>query len=234
MSLNKKLYDGEIEKVENGEIYLRGCATSAKASPQLPQKHLIPGAQVRYQNRGCFCEIVHVTELPSNMHSENSKEETIHELKIEPKWFELVASGKKKFEIRYDDRGFKVGDALLLREYDPRKKNDERYTGREYRAVIEYIFSEDFGLLNGYVILGIARTGHWVLDPNGMDWNIPAWKCSECGGRNDNIPPYIQGKNGKAIEINPYMFAGSKFCPNCGAKMQPSNEQDIKKENNND
>ena len=142
-----------------------------------------------------------------------------HELKIEPKWFELVSSGTKKFEIRFNDRGFKVGDTLLLREYDPRKKKAERYTGRELTVEVEYVFDEKFGLLSGYVILGIVKTGRWILDPNGMDWNLPAWKCSECGGRNDNIPPYIC-KNGERIDINPYSFAGSQYCPNCGSKMK--------------
>jgi ribosomal protein S27AE len=52
---------------------------------------------------------------------------------------------------------------------------------------------------------------YWVYNPNGMDWNIGAWKCSKCGSRNMNL--------GGDNRINPKMFAGSRFCPNCGAKM---------------
>ena len=63
------------------------------------------------------------------------------------------------------------------------------------------------------------KTGHWVYDKNGMDWNIPAWVCSECHGRNDMIPTHIRGKD-KMIKVeNPLRWAGSKYCPNCGARM---------------
>lgn len=55
------------------------------------------------------------------------------------------------------------------------------------------------------------KTGHWQWDPNGQDWNIGAWKCSECGELNLNI-----GWSGK---IEPLQWIGSKFCPSCGAKM---------------
>lgn len=41
-----------------------------------------------------------------------------HELKILPKYFEDVMTGKKNFEIRKNDRDFKVGDYLLLKEYE--------------------------------------------------------------------------------------------------------------------
>lgn len=57
-------------------------------------------------------------------------------------------------------------------------------------------------------------TGEWVLDPNGMDWNIPAWRCSECGF----VANYI-GVEANGFGKNPMNWAGSKFCPNCGAKM---------------
>lgn len=52
----------------------------------------------------------------------------------------------------------------------------------------------------------------WYYDPNGMDWGIGAWKCSKCHTKNDNL--------GMGKDINPYMFSGSKFCPQCGAVMK--------------
>ena len=54
--------------------------------------------------------------------------------------------------------------------------------------------------------------GEWVWNPNGMDWGLGAWECSSCRCRNDNLP---MDKNTK-----PMLWAGSKFCPNCGAKMK--------------
>lgn len=68
-------------------------------------------------------------------------------------------------------------------------------------------------------LLKEQKHGHWVLDPDGMDWNIPAWCCSVCHCRNYNIPPNIE-------KVNPLRWEGSKFCPNCGAKMDEEVKQD--------
>ncbi len=51
----------------------------------------------------------------------------LHELKIQPKQFQEVMSGKKRTEIRRcDDRTFVAGDVLRLWEWDPKSK---KYTG---------------------------------------------------------------------------------------------------------
>jgi hypothetical protein len=65
----------------------------------------------------------------------------------------------------------------------------------------------------------LVTHAHWVLNPNGMDWGLPAWTCSHCGGRNDMIPPFITTNKGGYVPKNPNVFAGSNYCPNCGAKM---------------
>jgi ASC-1-like (ASCH) protein len=41
----------------------------------------------------------------------------IHELKILPQYFNDVQDGSKNFEIRKNDRGFAVGDKIILKEY---------------------------------------------------------------------------------------------------------------------
>ncbi|HHL0747950.1 TPA: DUF3850 domain-containing protein, partial [Streptococcus agalactiae] len=46
---------------------------------------------------------------------------TQHLLNCYPEYFEAIMDGTKTFECRYNDRDFKVGDELLLREYDPQK-----------------------------------------------------------------------------------------------------------------
>lgn len=43
---------------------------------------------------------------------------TTHELKLDIRYFDDVKSGKKNFEIRKDDRDFKVGDILELKRFD--------------------------------------------------------------------------------------------------------------------
>lgn len=45
-----------------------------------------------------------------------------HELKTWPKPFAAIRSGEKSYEIREDDREFKVGDSLLLKEHDPHER----------------------------------------------------------------------------------------------------------------
>ena len=57
-----------------------------------------------------------------------------------------------------------------------------------------------------------TRHAHWEWDPNGMDWNIGAWVCSKCKCKPNSL--WESERN-----INPRQWAGSHYCPNCGAKM---------------
>lgn len=61
---------------------------------------------------------------------------TIIKKKIWPKYFKLVKSGKKKFELRLADFRIKKGDVLILQEWDPKKK---KYTGKEIKKKVKYI-----------------------------------------------------------------------------------------------
>lgn len=49
----------------------------------------------------------------------------IHQLKIAPEYFGPVSLGLKTAEVRLNDRDYKVGDWLILKEYD------NGFTGRE-------------------------------------------------------------------------------------------------------
>lgn len=79
---------------------------------------------------------------------------TMHKLKILPQYFQAVWSGVKTFEIRKDDRGYQVGDILVLREWD-----GEKYTGSAICVKVTYILrdAEGYGLKDGYVIMGIRH-----------------------------------------------------------------------------
>ena len=75
-----------------------------------------------------------------------------HELKILPEYYKEVLAGKKKFEIRKNDRNFKTEDTVKLREF-----KDGKYTGNYVKAIIDYIFyGGSFGLEEGYCILLIS------------------------------------------------------------------------------
>lgn len=58
------------------------------------------------------------------------------EKKVWPKYFEAISKGIKNFEVRLADFECKEGDILILREWDPRKKD---YTGRTIQKKITYI-----------------------------------------------------------------------------------------------
>ncbi len=76
-----------------------------------------------------------------------------HELKLLPQYFNDVENGIKNFEIRKNDRDYKVGDTLLLREWS----KETGYTGKEIERKVDYIHKGDgqFGIAEGYCILGL-------------------------------------------------------------------------------
>ena len=95
---------------------------------------------------------------------------TVHELKCWPAYFAAVCDGRKTFELRLNDQGFKVGDVLWLREYvmhqqvGPRVLLEEPYyTGRHQSVVVTYMLDQEDleAVLNldtsitPFVILGI-------------------------------------------------------------------------------
>lgn len=91
---------------------------------------------------------------------------TEHILKLNERYFDAVANGIKTFEIRKNDRNYKVGDTLVLM-----KANDDgellTYADHnlgmnlyhEIKAAVTYILTHDEfdGISEGYVILGIRR-----------------------------------------------------------------------------
>ena len=77
-----------------------------------------------------------------------------HKLKTLREHFVLVLSGVKKFEVLLNDRDYKVGDTLLLQEWDP-KANE--YTGRNLSRIVTYILEGGIGIHEGFVVLGIKK-----------------------------------------------------------------------------
>lgn len=77
--------------------------------------------------------------------------ETVHELKVWPEFFHRLWTGEKTFELRKDDRGFKAGDALWLREWEPK---GQFYTGHWIRADVTYLCS-GMGLERDYVCMAL-------------------------------------------------------------------------------
>lgn len=84
-----------------------------------------------------------------------------HELKTDPEPFDQVASNDKTFEIRKDDRDFKVGDKLILRKTvhtgaEMAEGKPLEYTGDVVtRRIIHIMRGPAYGLAEGWVIMSI-------------------------------------------------------------------------------
>ena len=95
------------------------------------------------------------TEKMEHLPSEGNIEHKQHELKIVASYYEDVISGKKSFELRKNDRGYKQGDSLKMLEF-----KDGKHTGRTIDADIIYMLEDYTGLTEGYCILGIRVTDY--------------------------------------------------------------------------
>lgn len=77
----------------------------------------------------------------------------VHELKTWPVYFDAVKDGSKTFECRQNDRGFKVGDILVLQEY---YSHQQSYSGNIITVEVTYILGDEFvGVASGYVVMAI-------------------------------------------------------------------------------
>lgn len=77
----------------------------------------------------------------------------IHELKTWKEYFEEVFTGSKTFEVRVNDRNFRKGDILILKEWD---KDKNEYTGRKMARIVSFILEGgQFGIEKGFVVMAI-------------------------------------------------------------------------------
>lgn len=77
----------------------------------------------------------------------------IHELKIWPPFFNHILTGAKTFEVRKNDRNFKIGDDVILKEFDP---DENKYTGEVCLRRINYILEGgQFGIEKDYCVIGL-------------------------------------------------------------------------------
>lgn len=76
-----------------------------------------------------------------------------HNLKILKPYFEAVAAGDKTFELRKDDRPYRIGDTLVLNEIGAGNEP----TGRVIKKKVGCILRDcpEYGLSRGYCILSL-------------------------------------------------------------------------------
>lgn len=89
--------------------------------------------------------------IPTKPVYEDAISSRVHELKLIQPYFNDVWTERKLFEVRKNDRGFKEGDLLILREYY-KEKNLLR---RRITARIIYILDDQEYVKEGYVVIGM-------------------------------------------------------------------------------
>ena len=87
---------------------------------------------------------------------------TVHELKTWPEYFQAVKYGFKNFEIRENDRDYKMGDILELREWEPKTG---QYSGDKLIKRVNYIMhGPGFGLKKGFGVMGITNDPYALVN----------------------------------------------------------------------
>lgn len=85
---------------------------------------------------------------------------TTHRLKIHEQYADAVLNGTKTFEVRKNDRNFKVGDKIVFdvvtdEGYSVGEAARHPLNGATYR--IDYILDDFEGLAQKYVALAISK-----------------------------------------------------------------------------
>lgn len=88
----------------------------------------------------------------------------IHKLKTHPQMFADLRESRKRFEVRRDDRGFRIGDVLELHEWpvedrdcmiDHVDSSCMRATQRIRFSVTYILRGGEWGIEPGYVVMGL-------------------------------------------------------------------------------
>lgn len=140
-------------------------------------------------------------------------ENRTHFLKTWPEYFDAIVSGEKRFELRKNDRDYRVGDRLDLAEFDPQGGH---FTGREHTVQVTYVLQGGaFGLPEGYAVMSIApvpteQAGEpkpvvWISDTLVREAMLDAWNeiCSDTGHHPLDITNVGRGR----LEFSPRHWA---------------------------
>lgn len=130
--------------------------------------------------------------LPSDSQEAGQK---VHQIRLGATFFDDVCSGKKSFELRKNDRGYKQGDILEMLEFA-----DGKNTGRMVRVLVTYLLEDYTGLEDGYCIMATS-----LLNESGEPLNRADLK-QICANIEANGDGYIEGGDeyimiDKAVEM---------------------------------
>lgn len=77
----------------------------------------------------------------------------VHELKTVEPYYSLVEKDIKTFEIRKNDRDYKINDVLLLKQYSLLRG----FSGKYLKRQVVYVLDNRQFCKKGYVVLGIKK-----------------------------------------------------------------------------
>lgn len=112
----------------------------------------------------------------------------IHQLKCESRYFEDTASGIKPFEVRLNDRDFKVGDFLALNEIKEQQCSTEKPTETGRCCLVEavYVLTDERFVKPGYAIIGHrpcaigTQSGENVMHDYDRMYKVPVYDIASC------------------------------------------------------
>ncbi|EMU5279158.1 DUF3850 domain-containing protein [Yersinia enterocolitica] len=135
---------------EVNEVKLRGHLSSAMTAANL--------IYVKSKNNN---------KITGGKEKECTASPIIHQLEIMPEYYQAVIDGRKKAELRKNDRYYSIGDYLLLAEWDFKR---DIYTGRKVVVEVTDITLCDFAAPN-FVMLSFD--GIDSIDVYSFDGDIP-------------------------------------------------------------
>lgn len=95
--------------------------------------------------------------MENNKDEESKPIQRCHVIKVWPPYFQQTVDGDKTWELRVNDRDYKIGDVLMMKEWIP---EIGEYTGRIINATITYMVESNkdekfFALPPGMCIMTI-------------------------------------------------------------------------------
>ena len=86
-----------------------------------------------------------------------TKPRKVHLLKSWPEYWLEVYHGLKHFEYRVDDRGYELGDHLVLRSWDPMTKKYDKNRPRLKVEITSILKGKKMRVPDGMVIMSIQH-----------------------------------------------------------------------------
>lgn len=124
----------------------------------------------------------------------------VHRVKVWTTFFDRLVDGSKPWEVRKNDRHYRVGDVLDLQEWNPSK---EEYTGRSVQRVIVDVFAGgQFGIEEGHVLLGLENASRSVWHYNALK-QFGAWMAAQ-------LTPYMTREEAEHI----FRVGVDEYCEN--------------------